>query len=618
MRFNAAVYRDTLIEDITLNGTVENNVSGVFSYPVDYGIKFAETFFSGVTIRGVGFAKVHTLVGILRVTGGNGETVAMVNCKGQYFLRGFYCNHNQSYGHSIIGGAYAIRPGGTFLDLDDSFTTGIGMSVFGVNGSFFGGDNTSVNTIIRSRSSTPITWTGGRFEQVTRLIDSYGVGGPIVVNAMQVTIPQGPTETDHLFVLVDGNENTAKVSVNDCAFDGAGGKSTLVVKFTLMSGRVFFNQCSFGGIRNLVPWGSCSRGMFELRNCTLEGRPYGTGTTRQGRHDLVVQLPYNEGQVVTSRNALQPSGKFMNKLRESGFGLTAASPSNNSNYVAAAPWVHTGTTANFPQMARWPYIGVPSSSPNARFFKIGPTSGIYQTLSDITLADEVTLQYQAELFLNYAGGTTGPTSYIRFALVNDADPTQVYDEQRITPPPGTGVMGTYLIDLRRTFTNGSGNPRFVIENLTDAVINVSMLWQRVSDSHMQTIFTPTTTAAVTSTRRWSAGTESLRLEHRFQPPLKNDEFGKTNALDDLRAGDLYHSINSDRRQYYAAARWWSEPRLDTGAAQPTTGSYTIGDFVFNTAPSIASGKVLIGWSRLTTGSGHVLNTDWAACYATNS
>lgn len=54
------------------------------------------------------------------------------------------------------------------------------------------------------------------------------------------------------------------------------------------------------------------------------------------------------------------------------------------------------------------------------------------------------------------------------------------------------------------------------------------------------------------------------------------------------------------------------------SAKPTSGSYTVGDFVWNKAPSISGGKVLLGWSRLTTGSAHVLDTDWAACYATNS
>ena len=51
---------------------------------------------------------------------------------------------------------------------------------------------------------------------------------------------------------------------------------------------------------------------------------------------------------------------------------------------------------------------------------------------------------------------------------------------------------------------------------------------------------------------------------------------------------------------------------------PTSGSYSIGSFVFNTNPTVQSGKVLLGWSRLTTGSNHVLGIDWIPIYGTTS
>ncbi|WCD44090.1 hypothetical protein Kuura_012 [Caulobacter phage Kuura] len=59
-------------------------------------------------------------------------------------------------------------------------------------------------------------------------------------------------------------------------------------------------------------------------------------------------------------------------------------------------------------------------------------------------------------------------------------------------------------------------------------------------------------------------------------------------------------------------------RAAEAASIPTAGSYVRGQFVWNTVPAISGGKVLLGWSRLTTGSAHVANTDWAACYVTNS
>lgn len=47
--------------------------------------------------------------------------------------------------------------------------------------------------------------------------------------------------------------------------------------------------------------------------------------------------------------------------------------------------------------------------------------------------------------------------------------------------------------------------------------------------------------------------------------------------------------------------------LATSASIPTTGWYPIGWIVWSTAPTTS----LAGWQRLTTGSAHVLNTDWA-------
>jgi hypothetical protein len=53
-------------------------------------------------------------------------------------------------------------------------------------------------------------------------------------------------------------------------------------------------------------------------------------------------------------------------------------------------------------------------------------------------------------------------------------------------------------------------------------------------------------------------------------------------------------------------------------AIPTTGYWMLGDYVQKVNPSIASGKVLLGWSRLTTGGSHSAGTDWTPVYATTS
>lgn len=54
------------------------------------------------------------------------------------------------------------------------------------------------------------------------------------------------------------------------------------------------------------------------------------------------------------------------------------------------------------------------------------------------------------------------------------------------------------------------------------------------------------------------------------------------------------------------------------AAIPAAGSWAQGTFVSNTAAALAAGKVTLGWTRLTTGTANVLNTDWAPAVCPNA
>jgi hypothetical protein len=42
----------------------------------------------------------------------------------------------------------------------------------------------------------------------------------------------------------------------------------------------------------------------------------------------------------------------------------------------------------------------------------------------------------------------------------------------------------------------------------------------------------------------------------------------------------------------------------------------LGTFVKNDGPIQSGGKIMIGWSRLNTGSNNVLNNDWSQVFAT--
>ena len=53
-------------------------------------------------------------------------------------------------------------------------------------------------------------------------------------------------------------------------------------------------------------------------------------------------------------------------------------------------------------------------------------------------------------------------------------------------------------------------------------------------------------------------------------------------------------------------------RMFFASSMPSSGSFIQGDYVTNNAPSISANSVVVGWLRITTGSNHVLNTDWVA------
>ncbi len=60
----------------------------------------------------------------------------------------------------------------------------------------------------------------------------------------------------------------------------------------------------------------------------------------------------------------------------------------------------------------------------------------------------------------------------------------------------------------------------------------------------------------------------------------------------------------------------NDPIINHGSynAMPTTGSWAKGSFIYNINPVVASNRILLGWSRLTTGSANVAGTDWVPCY----
>jgi hypothetical protein len=96
----------------------------------------------------------------------------------------------------------------------------------------------------------------------------------------------------------------------------------------------------------------------------------------------------------------------------------------------------------------------------------------------------------------------------------------------------------------------------------------------------------------------------MRLEP--QPVIPRDAEAMHRRLSELfrKVHDTVNALS----EYSAAARYTAR------TAPPTNGVYAAGDYVPNSAPAklgtAGSRYVVKGWTRITSGSGHVLNTDW--------
>jgi hypothetical protein len=78
-----------------------------------------------------------------------------------------------------------------------------------------------------------------------------------------------------------------------------------------------------------------------------------------------------------------------------------------------------------------------------------------------------------------------------------------------------------------------------------------------------------------------------------------------------RLSELFRAINATVNQLSENK---AEARYQARDAIPTTGTYAVGDYVDNSAPTklgtAGSRYVIYGWKRLTAGNSHVLGTDW--------
>lgn len=91
-------------------------------------------------------------------------------------------------------------------------------------------------------------------------------------------------------------------------------------------------------------------------------------------------------------------------------------------------------------------------------------------------------------------------------------------------------------------------------------------------------------------------------------------FPEDRAQSERKLTDLFRDV---AQQVNAAADGQMAASNNARTSIPTTGTFAKGDFVRKDEPSASGAGVVVGWLRLTDGSTHVLDTDWAALVVPN-
>jgi hypothetical protein len=244
--------------------TVANlSLLAVTPFAAKFGIVFNSTEFSAHTVENVTVGFVRAAYGIVRGTGGNGEFTYFRNCDANQVGVFFYNNSGQAFTQRFEHCSCGMLPGGTYfvLDIVSGISPGGGMIVtdFNATGGSSGDPNPPTNTTLlhTGESLAPVSFTGGRIEHLTRLVDLAPnfLGLNIAIRDMDITTdcdPVLPRNKVGAFITV--HDNPAIVSVSDCSITSVHGHEVLGIdleKCHDYGPTIRFERCIFGGFVEL-------------------------------------------------------------------------------------------------------------------------------------------------------------------------------------------------------------------------------------------------------------------------------------------------------------------------------------------------------------------------------
>jgi hypothetical protein len=255
LTIDRSLWRYTTIADLSL--------LAVTPFAAKFGILFSSSEFSAQTVENVTVSFVRAAYGIVKGSGGNGEFTYFRNCEANQVAVFFYNNAGQAFTQRFEHCSCGLLPGGTYfvLDIVSGVSPGGGLIVtdFNATGGSAGDPNPPTNTTLlhTGESMAPVSFSGGRIEHLTRLIDlaPNWLGLNIAIRDMDITTDCDPAlAKNRLGSFISARDNPAIVSVSDCSIGGAHGQEVLgidIEKCRDYGPTIRFERCIFGGFAEL-------------------------------------------------------------------------------------------------------------------------------------------------------------------------------------------------------------------------------------------------------------------------------------------------------------------------------------------------------------------------------
>lgn len=572
-------------EDFTLASETQDGAA--------YGFMFETIGFTQHRLKGIRAQGVNTAFAILKGGRSNGEFVTFDRCVGGNVNRFFFMESDcgQSLNHLFIHCSAQIRSGGACWEIGGS---NLGYGIHSIEFESSGTDTvTGYTYFINNGISGTCVFTGGRVEHCGTVVNSIG-GSSAKNNTISFRDVEfsGMRSTSSVPFLVTTSTNAVYQYVfTACKFTMSSyAGNALTTSLSPSDGSLFrFVNCLFAGPNLYSYVAAGNTGSLEFEDCSYakynSGESGVTGAvyrfSKSNRKPALGTMGKNS---VVSQSIWAQPGVPSNLLVYPDFGTTFG-----NNISAPSPWVHVGTSS-FAILNGWGVSQMTvSSSPTARVIRLNTSSSVYQDVAAVTFsANPTSATYQA--LISATGGG------LKITLENSST-GKVYDvfEQAATG----GTSEPFAVTLFATDAAVGGNLRVRIENpSSSSTSTVQFMSQLVTQKFIAGYVNPPAGTTKEFSHYWSANQDMVRVYGRLSIPHKNDITGSAAAsLPDVES-DIYLSTNTERIKYFANGKWWEAPRTTYAASAPSTGTWAVGDQVYNTVPAPGG---FVGWICVTAG-----------------